>query len=357
MSAEQLTLSFGLSRGDFTLSVDEALVLDGITAVFGPSGSGKTSLLRAISGLEMPHTGCVRFGDQVWFDAGERVNVKPHRRGVGYVFQDGRLFDHLTVRGNLAFADKRSGGAGMGEVVEATGLGGLLDRSVASLSGGESRRVALARALLSRPTLLLLDEPLTGLDRAARRSLLPYLKTLPQRFGIPALFVSHDVEEVAALADNILVLDAGRVVAHGRMQKVMRQLDLAPLMQDGRHGAVIEAAVGRHDEAAGVTQLELADQRLTLPLDAALKPGERVRLFIDASDVSLALARPEGISIRNVLRADIVALSGDGPVLVELQIADALLRSEVTRAAVQDLGLAVGQQVYVLIKTMSFAGR
>lgn len=357
MSVERLVLSFGLSRGDFDLGVDEALILDGITAVFGPSGSGKTSLLRAIAGLETPNAGSIRFGDQVWFDAGERVNVKPHRRGVGYVFQDARLFDDMTVRGNLAFADKRSGAAGMDEVVEATGIGGLLDRSVASLSGGESRRVALARALLSRPKLLLLDEPLTGLDRAARRSLLPYLKTLPQRFGIPALFVSHDVEEVAALADHILVLNAGRVVAHGRMQDVMGRLDLAPLMQVGRHGAVIEAAVAKHDEAAGVTQLELAGERLSLPLDVALKPDERVRLFIDASDVSLALARPEGISIRNVLKAEIVGMSGDGPVLVELQISDAVLRSEVTRAAVQDLGLAVGQQVYALIKTMSFAGR
>ncbi|MEM5518512.1 molybdenum ABC transporter ATP-binding protein [Henriciella sp. AS95] len=360
MSADQLSLCFEMHRGDFVLQVNQEVELTGITAVFGPSGSGKTSLLRAIAGLERPGQGRIRFAGTDWVSTPDKRFVRAHERGVGYVFQEARLFDHLDVRGNLAFAHKRSAGDASSirfdSVVEATGLQPLLERTPQTLSGGEARRVALARALLSRPKLLLLDEPLSGLDRAARRELLPYLKALPQRFGIPAIFVSHDIEEVTALADRVLVLNGGEVQAYGRLTDVARQMDLAPLMEDARHGSVIEAVVVSHDEALGVAKLQMAGAQLSLPIRHGLDVGEAVRLFVDASDVSIATEAPRGISIRNVLAAEIVDVPvGQGPVLVELSVGGARLRAEITRASAMELGLKAGQQVYALIKTMSFA--
>ncbi|MEQ9316884.1 MAG: molybdenum ABC transporter ATP-binding protein [Henriciella sp.] len=360
MSVETLFLNFGLTRGSFRLRVNENLPLNGITAVFGPSGSGKTSLLRAIAGLDQPSGGTIALGDELWFREMSALHRKPHKRGVGYVFQDGRLFPHLTVRGNLAFADKRSRNAdsaiSFGAVIEATGLNPLLDRPVQTLSGGEARRVALARAILSRPRLLLLDEPLTGLHRAARRELLPYIKQLPERFDIPAIFVSHDIEEVIALADRVLILSDGHVQAHGPLSEVMSDLDLAPLMDEPRHGSVIEATVAAHDADLRVTRLGLGGHTLSLPLDQSFKTGALLRLFIDASDVSIATEAPRGLSIRNIIPADIVSLSDtDGPVLVTLKAGPATLRAEITRAAATELALAPGQPVFALIKSMSFA--
>lgn len=360
MSVETLFLNFGLVRGSFRLRVNERLPLTGITAVFGPSGSGKTSLLRAIAGLDQPSGGTIALGDELWFRELSALNKKPHRRGVGYVFQDGRLFPHLTVRGNLSFADKRSRqtdtAISFDDVVEATGLSALIDRPVQTLSGGEARRAALARAILSRPRLLLLDEPLTGLHRAARRELLPYMKQLPERFGIPAIFVSHDIEEVVALADHVLILSDGHVQAHGALSEVMSDLDLAPLMDEPRHGSVIEATVSAHDTGLGVTRLDLNGHTLSLPLDQSLTPGVPLRLFINASDVSIATEAPRGLSIRNIIPAEIVSLyNTDGPVLVGLKARPATLRAEITRAAATELALAPGQQVFALIKSMSFA--
>jgi len=360
--AESLTLSLQLERGDFRLRLDETIALDGVTAVFGRSGSGKTSLLRAIAGLDRPAMGRIALGDDVWFDAETRQSVKPYRRGAGYLFQDARLFDHLSVAGNLAFADKRSEGLGdaiaFEDVVAATGLSDMLTRNTGGLSGGERQRVALARTLLARPRLLLLDEPLTGLDRAAKREIMPYLRDVPARFGIPALFVSHDIEEVTALANRILVLDGGRVAAHGALGDVLQTLDLGPLLVDGTTGSLIEATVTGHDTALGVTRLDLAETTLSLPLDERLQIGRTVRLFVDASDVALATARPEGISIRNILPGQIKAIkkNADRPHAdILVAIGQGQLRARITRASLAELGLDVGRDVFALVKTMSFA--
>lgn len=360
--AETLQLKLAFARKDFGLRVNADVPLDGITAIFGPSGSGKTTLLRLIAGLEKPDTGKIMLGDEVWFDSAGKKTVPPHRRGAGNVFQDARLFEHLNVRGNLAFADKRSrgqGGAiGFDDVVDAMGLSDLLKRNVSGLSGGERRRVALARTLLTRPRLLLLDEPLVGLDRAARRDILPYLRDVPARFGVPALYVSHDIEEVTALASRMLVLKAGEVMASGPIGEVMHTLDLGPLMADGTAGSVIEAVVAGHDPAQGVTRLSLGEHTLSLPLDARLSESAAVRLFVDASDVALATVRPQGISIRNILPAQITAIvPGNGGQHVDVITAcgPATLRARITRAAVEELGLSEGREVFALVKTMSFA--
>jgi molybdate transport system ATP-binding protein len=363
VSAELLSCHFRLRRKGFDLRVAEAIALEGVTAVFGPSGSGKTTLLRCIAGLDVPEEGGVRLGDQDWARDG-RTLVKPQHRRVGLVFQDGRLFQHLSVEGNLDYADRRSrkdgNGISVGDVVEATGITPLLKRPVEGLSGGETRRVALARAIVSRPRLLLLDEPLSGLDRAARRELLPYLRDLPERFGIPALFVSHDIEEVTALADRVLVLQGGTVTAHGPIGDVLNMLDLAPLTDGARQGSVVEAVVRSHDPGLGVTQVDLKGQALHLPLNESLAENSVVRLFVDARDVSIALTRPTGLSIRNILPVRITALSPEaGGVEIDLSVlpGTGTLKSRITRAALRDLDLVVGQEVFALIKSVSLAGQ
>ena len=203
MSADLLHLDLRLARGDFTLEVDTTLALDGITAVFGPSGSGKTSLLRCVAGFERPDAGRIVLDGETLFDARARIDVPAHRRRVATAFQDVRLFEHHDVRGNLHYADQRASGNGVSltfdDVVDALDLAPLLDRKVPSLSGGERQRVALGRALLRRPRILLLDEPLSALDRDRKDAILPYLEALPRTFGVPALYVSHAVEEVAQI--------------------------------------------------------------------------------------------------------------------------------------------------------------
>lgn len=360
--AETLCVKVRMARDGFCLRVDATLALDGVTAVFGPSGSGKTTLLRAIAGLDRPDHGRIALDEEVWFDADSRKFVSPHRRGAGYMFQDARLFSHLDVRGNLTFSDRRSrdGGAAVSfdEAVEAAGLAGLLDRSIGGLSGGERQRVALARTLLARPRLLLLDEPLTGLDRAAKREILPYLRDVPARFGIPALFVSHDIEEVSALASRMLVLRDGELIAHGPLSEVMQTLDLAPLMADGTTGSLVEAVVTGHDEGLGLTHLAFAGTSLSLPLDMRLAVGAGVRLFVDARDVALATVRPEGISIRNIVAGKITQIVADrsGPHAdVTVSAGPSRIKARITRAALAGLELKEGQEVFALVKAMSLA--
>ena len=363
MSSDGLYLSLTLRRGGFRLSLTEMLTLSGVPAVLGRSGSGKTSLLRAIAGLDPVEAGQIRFGDTVWDDQKKGVHVPAHRRGVGYVFQEARLFSHLTVQGNLDFAAKRARKAGetpdMDRAVRAAGLDGLLDRRPETLSGGESRRVALARALVSCPRLLLLDEPLNGLDRAARRTILPFLRALPNEAGCPILYVSHDIEEVGVLADQVLVLDKGRAVANGPILDVAQSLDLGPLREADAPAALVEARVADPPGQAGLGRLDLGGEALLVPVPEGVSAGERVRLFIDARDVSIALERPAGISIRNILGTRIVSISNGEAgrdADIELAIGESRFWSRITRAACEELGLEAGQTVFALIKSVRLAG-
>lgn len=364
MSAETLSINMALRRGDFRLSLDETLPLGGVTAVLGRSGCGKTSLLRAIAGLEPIEKGQISLGGRMLCDTSAGTHVPAHRRGVGYVFQDARLFSHLDVAGNLGFAARRARKAGAEPDVErairATGIGALLERRPDTLSGGESRRVALARSLVSVPYLLLLDEPLSGLDRAARRAILPFLRALPEEAGCPILYVSHDIEEVAVLADHVLVLDAGQAVANGPILEVARRLDLGPLREADAPAALIEAAIAEHDPRTGLARLDFNGQHMFAAQPGTVAAGSRVRLLIDARDVSLARERPASISIRNILKARIEAISAAGPdedVDVELALGASRFWSRITQAARDDLGLETGEDIYALIKTVRLAGQ
>jgi molybdate transport system ATP-binding protein len=278
------------------------------------------------------------------------------------MFQEARLFPHLTGGGNLRYAARRARGArqavGFDEVVDALDLAPLLPRRTSSLSGGERQRLALGRTLLAQPRLLLLDEPMSALDAPRKMEILPYLEALHPRFGIPTLYVSHSVDEVALLADRVLVLDGGRVTGQGRTADIFERLDLAPLADRRGAATVVEARVLRHDPGYHLTWLDLAGQSLVVPKREHLAEGEEVCLVIRARDVSLATRRPQGVSIQNVLAGRVCEVreredSAFAEVLVDLGPHRLLAR--ITRLSLHDLGLAVGSPVFALLKSVSLA--
>jgi len=365
----RLEVALALRYPGFALEVDETLDLAGINAVMGASGSGKSTLLRALAGLETPQTARIALDGTLLADRAAGVNLPPHRRGIGYVFQDARLFTHRRVLGNLRFAHQRArptnGGTpapALDEVIAALDLTPLLDRRPESLSGGERQRVAIARALLANPRLLLLDEPLSALDLKRKAELLPYIRALPARFRIPLIYVSHAVEEVAQLADAVLILTAGRVAARGEVHAVLESPAAEAVSGHFEAGALLDASVRQHVPDYALTELDLAGQRLTLPaIDAA--PGAPVRLRVRARDVAIARARVEGVSIRNQLQARVLRIDAEpagayAEVLLELTgIPAQHLRARITREAVASLALGVGQSVWALVKGVSFDRR
>jgi molybdate transport system ATP-binding protein len=351
-----LSLNVALDRPGFELRVALDLALSGITALFGPSGSGKTTLLRVIAGLERDVRGTVVFDGETWTGAG--AEVPTHRRRVGYVFQDGRLFSHLSVRQNLEFALRRSlRGAGRPEIdlesaVTALDLGALLERRPVSLSGGEQQRVAIARALLGSPRLMLMDEPLSSLDAARKREILPHVEKLPETFGVPVLYVTHNVEEVARLARDVVLLSQGRVAAHGSVADVFERADFGSLTGGLEAGVVLRARVVAHDR--GIATLALRSQQLRVPMTEC--PVGTVRpIRIHARDVAVATVRPEKLSIRNVLAARILAIEPGANMNVELllDVDGDHLRARITRDALEELEFAVGRDVFALVKSVA----
>ncbi|MDZ4136895.1 MAG: molybdenum ABC transporter ATP-binding protein [Paracoccaceae bacterium] len=342
--------------GDFTLALRQDFALAGVTAVFGRSGSGKSTLLRVIAGLDTQARGCVLLADEVWQDGAR--HLPPERRGVGYVFQDTRLFPHLSVRGNLDFALTRArgfGGPGLDEVAAALDLGPLLARRPAALSGGEKQRVAIGRALLTAPRILLMDEPLAALDAARKAEILPYLERLRDLDGVPILYVSHSLSEVARLARHIVVLDRGRVLRAGPAEQVLSDPDTAPLFGVRAAGALLPARVAAQ-EADGLTRLDTSAGALLLPrIDAAI--GTALRLRIPAQDVILSRSRPEGLSALNILPATVTAVRlGDGPgAMVQLRAGDDLLLARITRRSAEALGLGPGTAVFAILKSVAIA--
>ena len=358
MRAEMLSIDARLSFGEFGLEVVRELPLEGITAIFGPNGSGKSTLLRVLAGFERAD-GRVALGAERWLDSAARLHVPPHRRPVGYMFQDLRLFEHLDVAGNLRFAARRQPqrGFGLDDVVAALDLRGLLERRIGALSGGERQRVALGRTLLTHPKLLLLDEPLSALDVNRKEEILPYLEQLPARFELPTLYVTHSIDEVARLADRVLLLAGGRVRAFGPTAQVAQRLDVEPWTSRFEAGVVVEARVTAHDAHYGLTSLDLAGHRLDVPVATRVAVGSTVRLRIRARDVALATRRPEAVSIRNVLAGtvdEIVEGSGSPYAETFIALGNTRLRARITRAAVDDLGLVPGLPVFALIKSVSF---
>ena len=333
----------------------------GVTSLFGQSGSGKTTLTNMIAGLVMPADGRIVLGGTVLFDAKKGINLPVQARRIGHVFQDARLFPHLSVKSNLTYArwaGRRSGSRDFAEVVELLGLAPLLKRKPATLSGGEKQRVAIGRALLSDPRLLIMDEPLASLDQARRNDILPYLDRLCGDAGIPILYVSHSIEEVARLSDTLVILSEGRTPAYGPVADMLTRTDLG--RATGRHeaGALIHGEVAGIDETWGLTDVDIGGAVLQIP-DLVAKPGDAVRLRIRARDVALAVEPPAGLSIRNAFPARITSISEETGPYAEILCAlkEQTIRARITRASVADLDLQAGKEVTVLVKSVAIDRR
>ncbi|WP_420394161.1 molybdenum ABC transporter ATP-binding protein [Acuticoccus sp.] len=352
-----MTLSVALRhrRGDFDLDVSFAAA-DGITALFGRSGAGKTTVIQAIAGLLTPTAGRIEAGGRVLFDGAAGVDVPAHRRGAAVVFQDGRLFPHMTVAGNLAFARRFARRpAAVAPLVALLGLGDLLRRRPAGLSGGETQRVAIARALATGPALLLLDEPLASLDEARRAEILPYLERLRAEARLPMVYVSHQVSEVARLADTVVVLREGRVAAAGPAATVFADALAAAQMGPRDAGVLLEGRIAAHHAVDGLSEVRLSAATLTLPMVQA-GIGTTVRLRLRATDV--ILARPGVVaSTQNVLPVTVTSVTdGVGPgALVGLACGKDRILARLTQRSVRELGLAPGTQCVALLKALAVA--
>jgi len=337
---------------------------DGITALFGPSGSGKTSIINMIAGLLRPDSGRIVVGERVLFDAAGGIDVPARGRRVGYVFQDARLFPHLSVHQNLAYGWRRTPETerfiGFDLVVDLLALAPLLERRPGKLSGGEKQRVALGRALLASPRVLLMDEPLASLDLERKVEILPYIERLRDQFRLPIIYVSHAIEEVVRLAGTLVLLSKGRVAATGSVEELMGRLDLSPIA--GRHetGAVVAARVGRQLEDHALTELEFDGGTLLVPR-VDLPAGHSLRVQIRARDVAVATRRPEAISMRNILAGRIEAINLRGPDAVgtgahaelRIMIGRTALIARITRQTIDELSLSPGMEVYALIKSIA----
>jgi molybdate transport system ATP-binding protein len=351
-----MTISVAIRHGFAGFTLDASFdAPPGVTALFGRSGAGKTTVVNAVAGLLRPEAGRIAVAGEVFVDMGRGIFLPPHRRRVGYVFQDGRLFPHLSVRQNLAygarFAGSRAGD--MGRVVELLGIGPILSRRPGALSGGEGQRVAIGRALLSNPRLLLLDEPLAALDAERKAEILPYIERLAGETGIPILYVSHAIGEVARLATTLVVLAGGRVVRAGPLAEVMGDPEAAPALGLREAGAVIGARVVGH-AADGLSELAFSGGALFVPRIAAPE-GTEVRMRILARDVVLARTRPEGISALNILAVTVTRLkAGEGPgVMVGLKAGDEALLARITQRSATAMGLAEGMEIFAVLKSVA----
>jgi len=344
----------------FTLKVDLELPGRGVSALFGHSGSGKTTLLRCLAGLEPQVKGFLSFKGEVWQDQQRNIFLPTHRRPIGYVFQEASLFPHLSVQKNLDYGRKRVNSGhkvSLDHAVELLGIGHLLDRMPDRLSGGERQRVAMARALATSPELLLMDEPLAALDLKRKNEILPYLERLRDQLDIPVIYVSHLPDEVARLADHLVLLSEGRVTAAGGLRETLARLDLPTAFTEDA-GVVIEAVVANHDEAYHLTQLDFPGGSVIV----ARRPepiGRRLRFRVHARDVSLSLNRAEGVSILNLLPATVTDIANaDTPahVLVRLDAGGTPIIARITRRSLDHLGVVPGKPLWAQIKAVALLG-
>jgi molybdate transport system ATP-binding protein len=346
---------FFLTRDEFTLDVEVRVPAQGITAISGPSGSGKTTLLRAFAGLEYCRDGYLALGDLVWQDT--KRFVPTHQRPLGYVFQEANLFPHLSVQRNLEYGYKRLAEhdrqLALDQVVDLLGISTLLSRQTDSLSGGERQRVAIARALLTSPRLLLMDEPLAALDIKSKSEIYPFLDRLNRELAIPILYVSHSPDEVARLADQLVLMDKGKVLASGAIATMLTRLDL-PLAHSTDAESIIEAKVISFDEAFHLTYLQFAGGQFTISGND-LVIGQSVRLRILARDVSLTLERQTDTSILNIFPVTVEELMEENPaqLTVRLNAQGATILSRITRKSATALGLEVGKEVYAQVKSVA----
>ncbi len=329
----------------------------GITALFGPSGAGKTTLVNMLAGLHRPSHGRIVVAGNVLFDSDQGIDLPPEQRRLGYVFQESRLFPHMSVAGNLSYGrrllPRDVAGVDHGLVVELLALAPLLTRRPKTLSGGERQRVAIGRALLAAPRLLLMDEPLANLDAPRRAEILPFIENLRREFDISIVYVSHNMDEIVRLADQLVVMADGAVVAQGPVDEITARLDLRPLTGRWDAGAVLSTTVAEQDERDALTRLSFQGGELWLPrLDLAI--GAALRIRVRARDVSLALSPPQDISVLNVFAGEVVEVGeDDGPQVDVLVDIGSPLWARITKRSQRELAIAPGRKVHALIKAMA----
>lgn len=354
-------IAISTQLGAFVLDAAFELPDSGVTALFGPSGAGKSTIVHAIAGLMMPAKGHITIGGETLLDTTRNIAVPARQRRLGVVFQDSRLFPHLSVRGNLLYGWRRAAepcdADEVDRVTRLLGLENFLERKPRTLSGGERSRVALGRALLMNPRALLLDEPLTGLDATRKGEILPYLERIRDEAKLPILYVSHAIDEITRLADRIVVLNAERVVAEGSLFDVTSRLDLAS-GQAMFPGTILNAVVAAHDREFGLTELAIGGERLVVPA-MARTIGDKIRVRIDAQDIMLALSRPADISANNILPASIEEMRphDETAMDVKLRLGETRLLARVTRRSVERLGLQPGGKVFAIIKAVTVGAR
>ncbi|MDZ4311635.1 MAG: molybdenum ABC transporter ATP-binding protein [Cypionkella sp.] len=353
-----MTLSVALTHQFPGFTLDVAFEAPpGLTALFGKSGSGKTSVINAVAGILHPHQGRITAEGTTLLDTAQSIDLPTHRRHLGYVFQDARLFPHLSVRQNLTYGRwfaPRTNGPAFDDIITLLGLDALLNRRPGALSGGEKSRVAIGRALLSNPALLLMDEPFAALDEARKAELLPYIETLRDHTKIPILYVSHALAEVARLATTIVVLDHGKILRAGPAADLLADPDLAPSLGLRDAGAILTATVTAQDPD-GLTQLHTHGGPLWLPKITAA-PGTALRIRIAAQDVILSRSRPEGLSALNILHGTVseIRLSPDGA-LIQIAIGPDHLLARITHRSATALGLTPGQAIFAIVKSVAAA--
>ncbi len=356
----ELVVSIKGHAGAFSLSADFDSS-QGIAGVFGHSGSGKTTLLKMIAGLVRPDAGKIMLGERILFDAGAGIDVPASQRRTGFVFQDGRLFPHMSVRNNLVYAQRfgrRDNRRALGDVTGLLGLDQLLDRKPFTLSGGERQRVAIGRALLADPDLLLMDEPLSSLDHARRQEVLPYLERVREETAVPIIYVSHEIDEIARLADTLVVLSQGAVIASGPTVEVFGRIDLGPALGRYEAGAMVDGKVAAIDEAFGLATVIVGGEKFEL-VAHGLEVGNSVRMRIRARDVAVASTRPTGISIRNCISATVDQINRETGAYGELllTVGDQALRARITRKSLVELNISKGSKVFALLKAVSVERR
>ena len=355
-----LNVSARKQRGAFVLDADFESPTPGVVALFGRSGSGKSTLINVIAGLLHADTGRVALNDTVLLDTERRIDVPAEHRRIGYVFQDARLFPHLNVAANLNYARTRAVGPvfiSLERVVELLGLAPLLRRRTHQLSGGERQRVAIGRALLAQPRLLLLDEPLASLDNARREEVLPYLELLRDQLAVPMVYVSHDFDEVLRLATYLVLMEGGRAVAQGGMGEMSLNPALRAIIGADAVGAVVDGIVLGTDGASGLTRVQVGDGELQVKL-AGYSAGQPIRVQLLARDLIVATQVPRGLSVRNQLKGVIAAITPDEDAsdLIAIDISGTLIMARVTRVATRELGLVAGLEVWALVKAVSLRG-
>ena len=344
-------------KGQFYLRAEFTAEPGSITALFGHSGSGKTTLVNLIAGLERPDRGRITQGERVLFDAEQGIDLPVEKRRLGYVFQDGRLFPHLSVRSNLRYGMKQTTSVDFDQLVALLNIESLLQRRPGTLSGGEKQRVAIGRALLADPALLLMDEPLASLDSSRRGGILPFIERLRDELGVTIIYVSHAIDEVIRLADRLILLSDGEIAASGGVEDLMSRLDLRLMTGRYEAGAVLAAEFASYDSEYGLAHLAFAGGTLTVPGGESPK-GTKLRVRIRARDVSLSLSAPKDSSVLNVFAGRVTEISTDEGAQVDVRLdIGAPLIARITRKSVNELRLVPGKEVFALVKAVAIDRR